>query len=454
MTREGTASTKTRYEIRGSAKKIRPQKGSGHARLGDKKSPMLRGGGVAFGPKPRDFATGLQKKVYDLAWRTALSYRFRKGELIIVDNTLEIESPSSKLLNDIFNHHKRLLGKGRSLLVTLEDRPLLQDALDDMDRGQQALTWDEVDVKNLLELSRVIIERDALHNILLTHQEDITNTSIPPWHKSLIHTSSPSDLEQIIGWSEFRNLHLTPTKDQPTARPIAYENVALKQYSHASSLPENSTQRATYTHAAYTLLAEAKELQFAQLTNTSWAEYTKETTRNPDSAHESFPAFQALQFQREVKLDAKDTAGQTSQLESDILDLEARALEIKQLDMRRKAALLAAQVHEHRAEAIRLGGDEEGAEELRGLASGERTTVEEVAGELVEAKLARAKVEVRVESARGDWAGKVKAEKKAERLEKQIEKRRREEEEMYADERVEEEGVVEVEGGEVKKAEK
>ena len=78
--RQGTASTKWRSEVHGSGKKIRPQKGQGMARLGDKKSPMLRGGGVAFGPKPRDFSTKLPRKIYDLAWRTALSYRYRRGE--------------------------------------------------------------------------------------------------------------------------------------------------------------------------------------------------------------------------------------------------------------------------------------------------------------------------------------------------------------------------------------
>ena len=56
--RQGTASTKTRGEVRGSGAKIRPQKGSGRARLGDGQSPMLRGGGVVFGPKPRSLQHG------------------------------------------------------------------------------------------------------------------------------------------------------------------------------------------------------------------------------------------------------------------------------------------------------------------------------------------------------------------------------------------------------------
>lgn len=83
--RQGTASTKTRWEVRGSGRKLYRQKGTGRARVGDKNSPLRRGGGVSHGPKPRDFSTDLNRKVYDRAWRTALSYRYRRGELVVVD---------------------------------------------------------------------------------------------------------------------------------------------------------------------------------------------------------------------------------------------------------------------------------------------------------------------------------------------------------------------------------
>ncbi|KAL4076305.1 ribosomal protein L4 domain-containing protein [Scleroderma yunnanense] len=82
--RQGTASTKTRAEVRGSGRKIRPQKGTGRARLGDGQSPMLRGGGVAFGPKPRDFSTRLNRKVIQMGMRVALSAKLREQRLGIV----------------------------------------------------------------------------------------------------------------------------------------------------------------------------------------------------------------------------------------------------------------------------------------------------------------------------------------------------------------------------------
>ncbi|KAG8877156.1 54S ribosomal protein, mitochondrial [Tulasnella sp. 331] len=83
--RQGSASTKTRAEVSGSGRKLRPQKGSGRARLGDRGSPMLRGGGRAFGPKPRDFSTKLPRKVIEMAMRVALSSKVKSQSLCVVE---------------------------------------------------------------------------------------------------------------------------------------------------------------------------------------------------------------------------------------------------------------------------------------------------------------------------------------------------------------------------------
>ncbi len=91
--RQGTASTKTRGEVRGGGAKPWRQKGTGRARSGTKNSPIWRGGGVAFGPKPRDYSYKLPKKVCRLALRMALSARLGEGNLIIVD---EFNMPSIK----------------------------------------------------------------------------------------------------------------------------------------------------------------------------------------------------------------------------------------------------------------------------------------------------------------------------------------------------------------------
>ncbi|EPQ60564.1 ribosomal protein L4 [Gloeophyllum trabeum ATCC 11539] len=91
--RQGSASTKTRAEVRGSGRKIRPQKGSGRARLGDGQSPMLRGGGIAFGPKPRDFSTKLPRKVIQMGMRVGLSAKVKERALGIVES---LEWPGTK----------------------------------------------------------------------------------------------------------------------------------------------------------------------------------------------------------------------------------------------------------------------------------------------------------------------------------------------------------------------
>lgn len=352
---------------------------------------MLRGGGVAFGPRPRDFGTDLQKKVYDLAWRTALSYRFRKGELIIVDNAMEIESPSSRLLEDIFKHQQKQLGRGRSLLVTLEERPLLEQALADMDREEQALTWEEVDVKNLLELSRVIIEREALHNILLTHEEDITHKALQPWHKSLVRASPPKELESIIGWPEFRDLALSDPAEKDIARATVYENVAASRYNYAQSLPQGPNRNELMI-SSYNLLAEAKEFHFAQVTGLSFKEYLRlRTEKGASKVASIFPRIQALDYQITVKAEYATTLAETSQPRSEEATVEVRELEVEKREVMYEAAVLAAQIHEHVAEAQVLQGQGHVGRHSLARASNERTKVDRTELRLLEAKLELAK---------------------------------------------------------------
>ena len=423
-TRRGTASTKTRYEVRGSARKIRPQKGSGRARLGDKKSPMLRGGGVAFGPKPRDFSTELQKKVYHLAWRTALSYRYRKGELIIVDNAMEIEAPSTRLLGDIFGYQDKLLGKGRSLLVTLEERPLLEQALMDMDRGKQAVTWEEVDVKNLLELSRIIIERDALHNILLTHQEDLTHKTPRP--TSIIRSLPPNGLESTIGWQEFRTLALTPSNEKDAARPEAYDGAASSRYVYAESLPEGR-QRTELTVAAHRLRVEAKELRFLQTTGLAFQEYTKRSnTPGISTVRPIFPRLKALDYQIRVKGDLAATAAETSHQKEQEVTIDILQLQVDKLEIQYEAALIGAQVYEHTAEAEHLSGKKEKAVKTLETASRYRDDVDRLDLQMVQAKLEVAKQKLLVAGLQGDVAGQRKAEVEVEKCTQAVHDKRAE----------------------------
>lgn len=174
-----TANTKWRSEVHGSGRKIRKQKGLGMARLGDKKSPMLRGGGVAFGPKPRDMSTKLPRKIYDLAWRTALSYRYRRGELIVVQKIKDIENEDSRFMEQIMQWNNWGKPDGKSLIVTRRVMPKLFDALNG---GKQqpgcrkhGIVKEEadIDVKDLLEMGRVVIEKRSLDAILREHSSDL-----------------------------------------------------------------------------------------------------------------------------------------------------------------------------------------------------------------------------------------------------------------------------------------
>ena len=176
-TRQGTASTKHRTEVHGSHRKIRPQKGTGRARLGDKMSPMLRGGGVAFGPHPRDFSTDLPRKMYDLAWRTALSHRYHKGELIIVDDGVDVKHWQPGYISQVLQNNGWGKGNGRSLIITSSFRKRLFRALESAGEHGRALVEEDVDVKDLLEHGRIVVEKAALDGILRDHQSDLTKTS-------------------------------------------------------------------------------------------------------------------------------------------------------------------------------------------------------------------------------------------------------------------------------------
>ena len=93
--RAGTHSTKTRAEVRGSTKKIYRQKGTGNARHGARKSPIFVGGGVAHGPRPRDYSYTVPKKVRAAALRSAISTRATGGDLIVIDQ-FNFDAPKIK----------------------------------------------------------------------------------------------------------------------------------------------------------------------------------------------------------------------------------------------------------------------------------------------------------------------------------------------------------------------
>jgi len=134
---------------------------------------MLKGGGVAHGPHPRDFSTKLPKKMYDLAWRTALSYRYRRGELLIVEGDMEFETNEPRWFKKIMEANAIGKAAGRSMIITKNVLPNLWAAVSGAGEHGKIRSEKEVDVKNLLELGRVIVEKRALDSILAEHSSDL-----------------------------------------------------------------------------------------------------------------------------------------------------------------------------------------------------------------------------------------------------------------------------------------
>jgi large subunit ribosomal protein L4 len=102
-TRSGSASTKNRSKVKASSKKLWRQKGTGRARVGAASSPIRRGGGVAFGPVPRDYSFKVNKKVRKAALRMALADKFKTGQLFVVDNIHLEEISTGKLFEVLKN---------------------------------------------------------------------------------------------------------------------------------------------------------------------------------------------------------------------------------------------------------------------------------------------------------------------------------------------------------------
>ncbi|EIW86780.1 ribosomal protein L4 [Coniophora puteana RWD-64-598 SS2] len=157
--RQGSANTKTRSEVRGSGRKIRPQKGSGRARLGNKKSPMLRGGSVAFGPKPRDFSTKLNRKVIQMGMRVALSVKVREQRLGVVKSLEWIGYQTRP-----FNTRLKSLGwDAGTLFVTGEQAvPRNLELASRNLSGVEAITVQELNVHDLVSWRRVILDVQAV----------------------------------------------------------------------------------------------------------------------------------------------------------------------------------------------------------------------------------------------------------------------------------------------------
>lgn len=155
--RVGTASVKTRAEVSGGGRKPFRQKGTGRARAGSIRSPLWRGGGIVFGPQPRDYSYRLPRKVRRLALKSALSSKFKNDSIIVVD-ALTFEAPKTKLMVETLQ--KLNVGK-KALVVTADgDQNVVKSARNIP--GVKPLRADFVNVYDLLHYDTLLITKDAV----------------------------------------------------------------------------------------------------------------------------------------------------------------------------------------------------------------------------------------------------------------------------------------------------
>ncbi|HUB86437.1 MAG TPA: 50S ribosomal protein L4 [Verrucomicrobiae bacterium] len=158
--RSGTACTKNVGEVAGTNKKPWRQKGTGRARAGSFQSPLWVGGGVVFGPKPRDFSKKVSKKTKQLALRKALSERLKAGDVLVVDE-LKLESPKTK---EFISAISKLALKGTTLIVSAGvDKNL---ALASRNLEKVALTTsDSLNTYDVLRPDKLVFTKSAFEKV-------------------------------------------------------------------------------------------------------------------------------------------------------------------------------------------------------------------------------------------------------------------------------------------------
>jgi len=158
--RQGNASTKTRGEVSGSTRKLYPQKHTGRARRGDIKSPLLRGGGVVFGPKPRTYRQSMPKKMRKLALKCLLSDKVREGNIRLVQE-LDFKGPKTK---DMINVLSSLGIDSSTLILTAQSTPNVVKSAANLPEVK-VLPSALINVLDLLSYKMLVATVPAIRNI-------------------------------------------------------------------------------------------------------------------------------------------------------------------------------------------------------------------------------------------------------------------------------------------------
>lgn len=158
--RRGTHDTKVRSEVRGGGRKPWRQKGTGRARHGTIRSPIWRGGGIVFGPHPRDYSYRVPKKVKRLALKSALSAKAGAGQVLILDK-LDLSAPKTKEIIRLLNNLKANEG---ALVITAEKDANVEKSARNIP-GVKSLEARQLNVYDLLGHAHLVITRDAVARV-------------------------------------------------------------------------------------------------------------------------------------------------------------------------------------------------------------------------------------------------------------------------------------------------
>ncbi len=157
--RQGTHMAKTRGLVNGGGKKPYRQKGTGSARQGSTRSPLLRGGGVIFGPQPRDYSYTLPKKIKKLALKTALAHLYKEGRFFVVDDMSSKEGKTNELAQRL-----KKFGVEKALLIDKENNELFQRASRNLPKFRYN-TVSGLNVFDLLKYDAAIVTKSSVEKI-------------------------------------------------------------------------------------------------------------------------------------------------------------------------------------------------------------------------------------------------------------------------------------------------
>ena len=165
-TRQGTAKSKERGEIAGSTRKIKRQKGTGTARFGSIKNPLFRGGGRVFGPKPRLYGFKLNKKVKQLARKSALSYKASTNNIIILED-FTFEAPKTKEFIKLGNNLK--IADKKSVFVLTEQNKNIYLSSRNL-QGVEVVIAGELSTYKIMKASTLILAESAVDVLQATFE--------------------------------------------------------------------------------------------------------------------------------------------------------------------------------------------------------------------------------------------------------------------------------------------